>query len=91
MKNTVLEEQIKKKEIEISKLRNIITNFVYPEIANELLAQEGILIKERNVINQETLNKNLIKPDSDIIEKEIKSGSFVISDLYAQIKVGKNE
>lgn len=87
----LLEEQIQEKEKEVLKLRSIINDYVYPEIANALLAQEGLLLKPKNVINLEKLNKNIITADSDITTAEIKSGSFIISDLYNQLKDENDE
>lgn len=53
-------------ETENIKLRALIKSIVYPEIANELLKEEGILQSEQQVITDEFMANNILTADSEI-------------------------
>lgn len=53
-------------ETENIKLRALIKSSVYPEIANELLKEEGILRSEQQVITDEFMANNILTADSEI-------------------------
>lgn len=53
-------------ETENIKLRALIKSSVYPEIANELLKEEGILQSEQQVITDEFMANNILTADSEI-------------------------
>lgn len=53
-------------ETENIKLRALIKSSVYPEIANELLKEEGILQSEQQVITDEFMVNNILTADSEI-------------------------
>lgn len=53
-------------ETENTKLRALIKSSVYPEIANELLKEEGILQSEQQVITDEFMANNILTADSEI-------------------------
>lgn len=53
-------------ETENIKLRALIKLSVYPEIANELLKEEGILQSEQQVITDEFMANNILTADSEI-------------------------
>ena len=53
-------------ESENIKLRALIKSSVYPEIANELLKEEGILQSEQQVITDEFMVNNILTADSEI-------------------------
>ena len=53
-------------ETENIKLRALIKSSVYPEIANELLKEEGILQSKQQVITDEFMANNILTADSEI-------------------------
>lgn len=53
-------------ETENIKLRALIKSSVYPEIANELLKEEGILQSEQQVITDEFMANNILTANSEI-------------------------
>ena len=53
-------------ETENINLRALIKSSVYPEIANELLKEEGILQSEQQVITDEFMVNNILTADSEI-------------------------
>ncbi len=53
-------------ETENIKLRALIKSSVYPEIANELLKEEGILQSEQQVITDKFMANNILTADSEI-------------------------
>ena len=53
-------------ETENIKLRALIKSSVYPEIANELLKEEGILQSEQQVITDEFMANNILTADLEI-------------------------
>ena len=60
------EKSRKALETENVKLRALIKSSVYPEIANELLKEEGILQSEQQVITDEFMANNILTADSEI-------------------------
>lgn len=65
---------------EIKALNAVIDTYVYPEIANELLAKERVKMKTTGFIDKEKLNEQVITPDTAV--NESKSGSNVIKGLF---------
>ena len=59
---------------ENQKLLQIIKTSVYPEIANELLKEEGLLKYSQKVISEDFLADNIITADSEI---DFHSGGFI--------------
>lgn len=66
---------------ENQKLRKIIYTYVYPEIANELLKKQGLLVKTADMADAEVIEKETLSADSDI--SELKSN--VIKGLFESI------
>lgn len=60
--------QLREKNKEIASLRRIIKNYVYPEIANALLASEGLLENNVSAIYEEELSKKTVSADTDVPE-----------------------
>lgn len=56
----------KEKDEKIRKLRNLLKNYVYPDMANALLAQEGILEVPASEIQNSAVEENTVKPDTDL-------------------------
>ena len=88
----VFDEQVRtNKELaeENKKLRNLLKTSLYPEIANELLKEEGLLKSDQQLVTKKYLSENIITSDSKIsfekhthTEKQtIKSKIFEIKDL----------
>lgn len=64
----LLQKETSRKALETEniKLRDLIKSSVYPEIANELLKEEGILQSEQQVITDEFMVNNILTADSEI-------------------------
>lgn len=56
----------KEKDEEIRKLKNLLKNYVYPDMANALLAQEGILEVSASGIQEAVIEEHTVKPDTDL-------------------------
>lgn len=87
-----LEELVKKCNSEIKQLekdlkayKSVVKNYVYPEIANELLVKEGALRLTETPLKENVLDSNLITPTTDI-RKRVRSGSNVINRLYDNLE-----
>lgn len=63
------------------KLREIIDTYVYPEIANELLKQQGLLKLTTGIINTEVFENEIAAAETDITEIKSK----VIRGLFDSI------
>ena len=59
-------QQISTLRKENQKLKRFIKEYVYPEIANELLKQEGIVLETTGIVKQDAIEQNLIKSDTNI-------------------------
>lgn len=70
-----------KKEIKV--LNSVINTYVYPEIANELLAKERIKMKTTGIIDKEKLDEQIITAETPV--NDPKSGSKVIRGLFDSI------
>lgn len=59
-------------------LQDLVETYVYPEIANELLMQNGILKKSESMVDPEIVEENLVKPSDDIskLENKLIKGLF---------------
>lgn len=77
-KCTVLDSENRRNMIEKQKLREIVDTYVYPEVANELLKQAGLLKNTAEAIEPEALKNNLITATTDIpqIRNNIIKGLF---------------
>lgn len=64
----LLQKETSRKALETEniKLRALIKSSVYPEIANELLKEEGMLQSEQQVITDEFMVNNILTADSEI-------------------------
>lgn len=74
--------QLREKNKEIASLRRIIKNYVYPEIANALLASEGLLEIDNEVIDDEALSECIVSSNTDIPS----FGSKVLDDMFRDIE-----
>ena len=68
----------KKKELgeakaENQKLKRLIKDYMYPEIANELLKQEGLVIDTAGIVKEDVVTDKLIREDTDIKKTVLKS------------------
>ncbi|HGA2101900.1 TPA: hypothetical protein ACGRDP_001063 [Streptococcus agalactiae] len=88
----VFDEQVRtNKELaeENKKLRNLLKTSLYPEIANELLKEEGLLKSDQQLVTKKYLSENIITSDSKISfekhthteEQTSKSKILEIKDL----------
>lgn len=95
---TALKQEIAtlKSENNILKSRNqrltdIVQDYVYADIANELLAQDGELVNVNTQINADSLEKNIITSSTKINTSQerpnnTKSDSNVIKGLFEEFK-----
>mgnify|MGYP000191871532 FL=1 len=60
------EKEMKELQDEVVKLRSILKTSVYPEIANELLKEEGLLKSDTKVITDIFLASQIITADTEI-------------------------
>ncbi len=60
----------------------IINNYINPEIANEILKEDGLLEKTNSMINESEMKEKIITPDKNI--KEIKNNT--IKHLFSLIE-----
>lgn len=68
---------------EFKAIRAVVDTYVYPEIANELLAKERVKMKTTGVIDVEKMDEQIITADTPV--NDIKSGSNVIRGLFDNI------
>lgn len=78
----ILKNELTQLKKENKKLRSLLKEYLYPEIANDILAKEGLLKKEKSMIDKSVLQTNLINADTSInnINPDIKSN--VIRNLF---------
>lgn len=59
-------------------LQDLVETYVYPEIANELLVQRGILKKTESIVDPKVVDEMLVKPADDIskIKSNVIKGMF---------------
>ena len=93
--NVIMATSIKKLEAQISQYKSelkllkadlkahksVVDNYIYPEIANELLAKEGALRKTDTPLKEDALAGNLITSTTNI-KKVAKPQSNVIRGLF---------
>ena len=64
-------------------LRHIVEDYVYPDIANELLAEAGDLSNSDTIVDRERLNALLISGETTVSKEiETHSGSKVIRNIF---------
>ena len=74
--------KIKALNNELNASKAVIENYIYPEIANELLVKEGAVRQTEGLLKEDALESNLITATTDIT-KATKSGSNVIKGLFS--------
>lgn len=78
--NKQLKIKLRNNQEEIQKLRTFIDTYVNPEIANELLKQEGLLKTSTGIVSAEAVADNIITSDDDIIPK-----NNIVKNLFDKI------
>ena len=79
--NKQQKDRIKELKEQNSKQRKIIDDYVYPEIANELLKREGLLINTGETVDYEKLKSEIITAST-----AVKSKSNVIKGLFEKLE-----
>ena len=79
--NNLFKNEIKMLKNQNKALKMIINTYVYPEIANELLKQSGILKNTGDIIDPKAIEENIIKTDT-----KIKSNSNVITQMFRRFE-----
>lgn len=78
--NKQLKTSLREYQEEIQKLRAFVDTYVNPEIANELLKQEGLLKTTAGIVSVEAIAENIVQSDSDIIPK-----NNIVRNLFDKI------
>lgn len=68
-----------KKELmsELKIYKKVVNDYVYPEVANELLKKTGLITKTADIVTPEVIERSLIKADT-----KVKSQSGTIKELF---------
>lgn len=90
--NTEMTKEIDKLKKENKSLREVVNNYVYPEIANEILKKKGLLRNTPQIVSAEAIEYAMITSDTDLSvplkakhvepKAEIKSGSAIITGMF---------
>lgn len=80
--NYKYEAKFNKNELESYKA--IVDDYVYPEIANELLVREGFSRKTKNILKENTVPGYIITSTTNV-KKTAKSNSDIILGLYSTL------
>lgn len=77
-----LQQRVRDLELSRETLRHIVGDYVYPDIANELLAEDGDLMNGNTIVDRERLNALLITGETTVSKgAEVRSGSTVIRNI----------
>lgn len=78
-------EQATRAEEEKQRLKSIVNDYVYPDIANSLLAADGDLVNAETIIDKNNLSANIISGDTKIERNpESHGGHAVIRNLFEE-------
>jgi HD-GYP domain-containing protein (c-di-GMP phosphodiesterase class II) len=80
-KNTGIGYDSRNDKAENQKLRAIIETYVYPEIANELLKQQGLLKNTAGIVNPDAIKGEIASAETDVTEIRSK----VVKKLFDSI------
>lgn len=78
--NKQMKTKLREEHTEIQKLRTFIDTYVNPEIANELLKQEGLLKTTAGIVSTEAVVENIVRADSDVAPK-----NNIVRNLFDKI------
>jgi len=80
-KNLALKNEISIFKTDNKALSSVVDTYIYPELANKLLVQEGYLSKTNDIIMEDPFEKNLITADTEIFSR-----SNVVQGLFNKFK-----
>lgn len=69
VENKLSKAKIRIQQEEIQKLRTFIDTYVNPEIANELLKQDGLLKTTSGIVSSDAVEEHLVKADTEVAPK----------------------
>lgn len=75
-----LKTEIRYQKDEIQKLRGFIDSYINPEIANELLKQDGLLKTTAGIVDVASMEANILHADSEVTPK-----NNIIRNLFERI------
>lgn len=78
--NKQMKSKLREAHAESQKLRTFIDTYVNPEIANELLKQEGLLKTTAGIVSTEAVVENIVRADSDAAPK-----NNIVRNLFEKI------
>lgn len=78
--NKQLKTRLRENQAEIQKLRTFIDTYVNPEIANELLKQEGLLKTTAGIVSADAVVENIVRSDSNVAPK-----NTIVRNLFDKI------
>ena len=67
--NLQLKDKTRNQQKELQKLRIFIDTYINPEIANELLMQDGLLKTTSGIVLSDAVEEHLVKADSEVTPK----------------------
>ena len=67
---------IRKKNDVISKLRAILYSYIYPDAANAILKEQGVLEIVNSVIPDEIMEEKMIHADTKIKDEKTKNSKY---------------
>ena len=83
----ILSEEVRCLKEQNKKLAEIIKNYVYPDIANDLLAKEGVIPGMEARLDQAKLDNQIIRGDTEIqTAPSTRSGSSVIQGIFDNLE-----
>lgn len=78
--NKLFKAKLRNQQEEIQKLRTFIDTYVNPEIANELLKQDGLLKTTSGIISPDAVEDHLVTADTEVAPK-----NNVIRNLFDKL------
>jgi len=72
---SILQKELSDSRMKESKYKRILDTYVYPEIANELLKDEGLIVQTEGYIDESILDEQLIKEETKL-ENHVIKGLF---------------
>lgn len=82
-----LSEEVQYLKEQNKKLTQVLKDYLYPDIANDILAKEGVIPGLETHLDQDKLDHQIIHGDTDIHPKTLtRSGSSVIQGIFHSLE-----
>lgn len=84
---SALSEEVRYLKEQNKKLTQVLKDYLYPDIANDILAKEGVILGLETHLDQDKLDHQIIRGDTDIHTKTLtRSGSSVIQGIFDSLE-----